>query len=96
MLGLKAHQKDNVATIFKEVKAGEMVQVKDPQGNESMIKANQDIPYGHKIALAPIEIGEAILKYGEALGNATAKIEVGDHVHVHNLNSARGRGDMHD
>jgi altronate hydrolase len=43
------------------------------------------IPYGHKVALAPIGAGEAVIKYGEPIGRATAAIAAGAHVHVHNV-----------
>jgi transcriptional regulator with XRE-family HTH domain len=38
--------------------------------------------------------GSDIVKYGESLGMATKAISPGEHVHVHNLDSKRGRGDM--
>ncbi|MDQ6598863.1 SAF domain-containing protein [Bacillus salipaludis] len=37
--------------------------------------------------------GEDILKYGEVIGLATTDIEPGEHVHIHNLEGKRGRGD---
>lgn len=40
---------------------------------------------GHKLALRPIAAGEAIIKYGQMIGTATAAIESGAHVHVHNV-----------
>ena len=49
---------------------------------------------GHKVSLFRIEKGERIIKYGETIGLATAKIDTGCHVHVHNLESRRGRGDL--
>lgn len=42
------------------------------------------IPFGHKVALRPIAAGEAVIKYGVAIGRATCPIAVGDHVHIHN------------
>jgi altronate dehydratase small subunit len=52
-----------------------------------------DIPYGHKVAVKPIAAGEAVIKHGEDIGVASAAIAIGDHVHVHNVESRRGRGD---
>ena len=37
--------------------------------------------------------GELIMKYGEEIGIATKDIVKGEYVHVHNLDSMRGRGD---
>lgn len=44
----------------------------------------QGIPFGHKVALKSMAIGEPVLKYGVAIGVATQNIAQGDHVHVHN------------
>jgi altronate dehydratase small subunit len=57
------------------------------------IKTLNDIPYGHKVALQPIPKGTTVLKYGLSIGNATADIQKGEHVHTHNVESNRGRGD---
>jgi len=40
---------------------------------------------GHKFALEDIEKGEAVIKYGEPIGQSTEKIARGEHVHVHNV-----------
>lgn len=94
VLALQCHEKDNVAVVFGEnLKSGTEVTVKDKKGNTRSITVKHDIPYGHKIALRNIGVGEEILKYGEAIGIATGEIEPGDYVHVHNLDSQRARGD---
>ncbi|VFS54652.1 Uncharacterised protein [Leminorella grimontii] len=36
---------------------------------------------------------DEVYKYGESIGRATQAIELGEHVHVHNVESERGRGD---
>ena len=93
--GLKVNALDNVATVFANgVQAGDTVTVRDKKGNEEEILALNEIPYGHKIALRAIEKGEPIMKYGEKLGVASAEIAKGAHVHVQNLESVRGRGDL--
>jgi altronate dehydratase small subunit len=53
----------------------------------------EKIRFGHKFAIRAIGRGEAIIKYGEPIGLATQDIAAGRHVHVHNLESTRGRGD---
>jgi altronate dehydratase len=40
---------------------------------------------GHKLARAPIAIGDTIVKLGEQIGVATESIAAGDHVHTHNV-----------
>jgi altronate dehydratase small subunit len=52
-----------------------------------------DIPFGHKFALRPIPMGGSVIKYGEIIGVASQSIAPGDHVHVHNVDGTRGRGD---
>jgi hypothetical protein len=46
------------------------------------------------IALAAIASGARVVKYGSAIGTATADIPRGAHVHTHNVMSSRGRGDL--
>ena len=93
-LALKVNDMDNVATLFSnEGKAGCEVEIRDKKGESSTIVLKNDIPYGHKIALCDIELSSDIVKYGESLGEATRAISPGEHVHVHNLDSKRGRGD---
>lgn len=91
--GIKNNELDNVATIFGQVKANSEIDVIDSKGNKTVVKVIENIPYGHKIALKEIEKGQHIIKYGEGLGIATKEIKIGQHVHVHNIESIRGRGD---
>jgi len=46
-----------------------------------------DIPMGHKAALRDIRKGEAVIKYGFPIGEATEDIPAGAHVHTHNLHT---------
>ena len=36
---------------------------------------------------------QEVLKYGESIGKATKNISKGEHVHIQNVESNRGRGD---
>jgi predicted RecA/RadA family phage recombinase len=45
------------------------------------------------MALVEIASGDVVVKYGSAIGIATADIAAGAHVHTHNVASERGRGD---
>jgi altronate dehydratase len=81
--------RDNVATALEALEAGRQL---DLDGRE--VRVRQPIPSGHKIALKAIAAGEAVVKYGSSIGVASADISAGDHVHVHNLSSSRGRGDL--
>lgn len=94
-IALKVNDIDNVATIFfNKVGNGCTVCIRDKRGNNEEVKAIGDIPYGHKIAVNNIKCGEDIIKYGEEIGMATADIQKGEYVHIQNLNSKRGRGDL--
>jgi hypothetical protein len=44
--------------------------------------------------LRSIRAGEVVVKYGSAIGTASADISAGAHVHTHNVASTRGRGDL--
>jgi (2R)-sulfolactate sulfo-lyase subunit alpha len=53
------------------------------------LKALDAVPLGHKIALANIKTGDAVMKYGNDVGRAVADIGEGRLVHVHNLKTKR-------
>ena len=80
---------DNVATALEALDAGRVL-ARD--GGELTVR--DAIPRGHKVALARIPVGSAVIKYGSSIGIATADIQPGAHVHTHNVSSARGRGDL--
>lgn len=87
------NEKDNVATAVQTLKAGQRTVIRLGREMQYLILA-EDIPYGHKFAVRNIQKGEEILKYGEVIGRATAEILTGSHVHVQNVESLRGRGDL--
>ena len=95
LLALQADARDNVATVFEEgVRVGMQVVVVNAAGTRRVCTVREDIPFGHKVALRDIKKGELIIKYGEEIGMATSDISEGAYVHVHNLDSMRGRGDL--
>lgn len=94
IIAAKVHEKDNVASVFTDVPKGGVVEVVDKKGNRWDVTVKDEVPFGHKFALAPIKKGEQITKYGEEIGIASKDIALGDYVHVHNLDSIRGRGDL--
>jgi (2R)-sulfolactate sulfo-lyase subunit alpha len=53
------------------------------------VKALNDIPIGHKLALKDIGNGETVIKYGFDIGRAVAPIRTGEHAHVHNMKTKR-------
>jgi hypothetical protein len=42
---------------------------------------------GHKVASCAIPLGKQVIKFGIPIGSATEDIDLGDHVHLHNLKS---------
>ena len=84
--------KDNVATALVELEKGKAIEV-GIEGHTFDIELAQKIPFGHKFSLKGIKQGEAVIKYGETIGLATKQIRQGEHVHVHNVESQKGRGD---
>jgi altronate hydrolase len=73
-------ERDNVAVTRVRLGAGERLLI---AGRE--IAAREEIPAGHKIAIAPIAAGEKVLRYGEAIGLACVAIPAGAHAHTGNV-----------
>lgn len=86
-------RKDNVATAIRDIEKNKTATV-GIEDETLMLQVTQTIPLGHKLALRPIRCGEDILKYAAVIGRATADIRAGEHVHVHNVESTRARGDL--
>jgi len=85
--------KDNVATALADLKAGDILEL-EVGGETQEVKLTTDVPSGHKFSLSKIESNSPVIKYGEVIGIATTTIEPGDYVHIHNVVSTRGRGDL--
>jgi altronate hydrolase len=81
--------RDNVATALEALDCGQALAV----GGQVVIVA-EAVPRGHKVALREIPPGEAVIKFGSAIGIASARIAPGALVHTHNVASGRGRGDL--
>ncbi len=85
--------KDNVATAIRDLQEGSIVEIV-VGGRAITVKLRDNISFGHKFALEDIPKGYSVIKYGEPIGTATSEIRRGEWVHVHNLVSNRGRGDV--
>ena len=82
-------ERDNVATALEPIDAGREV-----RAGTATVVAAEAIPRGHKLAVRAIRAGEPVVKYGSPIGTASADIAAGAHVHIHNVVSTRGRGDL--
>lgn len=74
---LRLSDEDNVLVATVKMEEGAPI----AQG----LSARQRIPFGHKLAARPIAAGEPVRKFGQIIGFASAPIEAGDWVHVHNV-----------
>ena len=90
---LMLSDRDNVATSLANAESGAAIQVRLGKEVKS-IEALEKIPFGFKIAVTDIAKGGKIIKYGESIGIASEDIRQGQLVHVHNIEGARGRGDL--
>lgn len=89
------NKKDNVATALKQLGKADRIHLTIEDRSLDVI-LSQAIPFGHKFALSNIDEGGAVIKYGEKIGTASEVINKGDHVHLHNLEGFRGRGDKNE
>ncbi|MEM8755177.1 MAG: UxaA family hydrolase, partial [Pseudomonadota bacterium] len=67
---------DNVVVAARPLEVGAAVEAS---------RATALIPRGHKVATAPIAVGEVVRKYGQIIGYASEPIAPGAHVHTHNV-----------
>jgi altronate hydrolase/galactarate dehydratase len=75
---IRLHAADNVVIALQDLSAG--VPLADP----GLVTA-APVPRGHKIAARAVARGEAVIRYGQTIGQATEDIPPGAHVHSHNL-----------
>lgn len=82
MTAILLHPDDNVLVLAADLREGGTVLV-----DGVAVVSRAAVAAGHKIARGPIRPGDRIVKYGAPIGSATAPIEAGDHVHLHNMKS---------
>jgi (2R)-sulfolactate sulfo-lyase subunit alpha len=82
---------DNVGVVVVEgLKAGtDMLCCITADNSTFNLKAEADVPIGHKIALKDLKEGDTAIKYGEDIGKIVAPVGKGGHVHIHNLKTKR-------
>ncbi len=86
---LVLHPEDDVAVALRDLDPGEaVVRCGDALAPLVLLMA---VPLGHKIARRAMAAGEHVRKYGAVIGEATAAIAAGEHLHVHNMRSLRAR-----
>ncbi len=89
------HPDDNVANLIGAGQQGQQVSCTvEGQGGTETIELLGDLPANHKLARRDIGANEPIIKYGLSIGTSSKPIARGEHVHAHNIESNRGRGDL--
>jgi hypothetical protein len=81
---------DNVGVVVTAVSAGGLLRASSGQTVEPL----DDVPPGHKVALEDLPKAAGVRKYGEIIGLTTRSVRRGEHLHVHNTESQRLRGDL--
>jgi hypothetical protein len=74
------HKNDNVVVALRPLDKGDVFLIDDIR-----VEVNENIKTGHKVAIKAISKQEMVIKYGEEIGEAMLDINIGDHVHVHNV-----------
>lgn len=80
---------DSVVVALRDVEPGERLRL----ATAETITASTFVPAGHKIAAVSLPAHAGVLKYGVEIGRTTQAVAAGAHVHTHNLESGRMRGD---
>ena len=82
---------DSVGVVVVEgVKSGQQLKgwIMD-QDKEIKVRAQSDIPIGHKLAIKALKKDDTVIKYGVDIGRTVAPIKVGEHAHVQNIKTKR-------
>jgi altronate hydrolase len=75
---IRLHPDDSVIVVLRPLGRGQQLP-------EYSMVLRDDIPAGHKAAVHRIRAGMPIIKYGQIIGFASADIDPGQHVHIHNV-----------
>lgn len=87
---LAHNEGDAVAVAVHDVEAGQQAGVAFlDSGRRSSLEVRELIPLGHKVSLAELEAGSAVVEYGQQVGLARRPIGTGELVHTHNIRSAK-------
>ncbi|MGO4706177.1 UxaA family hydrolase [Microvirga sp. 2MCAF38] len=73
---VRLHERDNLVVAVEPIEVGSLVHG---------IAARERVPRGHKMAIAAVQQGEPILKFGQIIGFALKNVEPGEWLHEHNV-----------
>ncbi len=80
---------DHVGVAVQDVEPGERRAVYMDSDRAITITVKEAIPLGHKVALVDLDEGRDVIEYGVRIGLTREPVAAGQHVHVHNIRSAR-------
>ena len=78
-VGIILHPDDDVAITKVPLLAGARIIHQDEEW-----QLTQMVPAGHKLALRVLPAGSELRRYGQIIGETSADIAPGEHVHSHN------------
>lgn len=87
---IKINSSDNVIIALENLDKDDVVMV-----DGDVITVQQDTPSGHKLAISNIVAQQNVIKYGFPIGHAVSDIQVGQHVHTHNVKTNLGEIDKY-
>lgn len=76
------HADDNILVCVAHIHIGDAIEM-----DGRAICVAQDIEVGHKIARYSLKPGDKVFRYGAPIGSVTQSVAVGEHVHMHNMQS---------
>jgi (2R)-sulfolactate sulfo-lyase subunit alpha len=81
---------DHVGVAVVDIERGErIVGIHMDDDSAVELESLDPVPLGHKIAVIPADPEAAVIEYGIQIGKTPAGFTAGEHVHTHNLKSAR-------
>lgn len=89
--GILLHESsDDVGVAVMDLSRGEEIAVVTLEGMDvKKITLVTDVPLGHKVAMNNLMPDQHVIEYGRAIGYAVAPVQMGEHVHIHNIKSLR-------
>jgi len=76
------HPNDNILVCVAHIYAGDEILIDD-----HAVSVQKDIEVGHKLARRALAVSDKIYRYGAPIGSMTHTAHMGEHVHMHNMQS---------
>lgn len=87
-IAIRINAADVVAVALEPLAKGTVVTLEAMDNvPEVSVTLKEDITAGHKFAIKQIKKDEPVIKYGYPIGAATEDIDIGTHVHTHNIHT---------